>query len=134
VGAVTVSVLVVDVVAVVADSVLVTVAVFDVLVLLEAAVAAWAVVVVFGVVGGDDVVVVVGVVCEEDSAAAVWLFVRDGLLVICGRVLERLLAMLDAPPEPHPATGTVRIPTSAVLNSIDRSRRLTLSALSLSGI
>jgi hypothetical protein len=135
--AVTVSVLVVDLVAVVADSVLVTVAVFDVAVLLEvAAVAASAVVVVFGVVGGADAVVVVGVVCDEDSAVVVWLFVpvvveADAsvgeagrlalavLLVICVRVFEMLLAMLDALPEPHPATGTVRMPTSAVLNSID---------------
>ena len=153
VGAVTVSVLVVDLVAVVADSVLATVAVFDVAVLLEVAVAALAaaaVVVVFAVAGGADAVVVVGVVCE-DSAVVVWLFVRVVveadvsagdvgrltlvvLLVICVRVFEMLLAMVDALPEPHPATGTVRIPTSAVLNSIDRARRLTLIALSLSRI
>jgi len=154
VGAVTVSVLVVDFVAVVADSVLVTVAVFDVAVLLEVAVpalAAAAVVVVFAVAGGADAVVVVGVVCDEDSAVVVWLFVRVVveadvsvgeagrltlvvLLVICVRVFEMLLAMLDAPPEPHRATGIVRIPTSAVLNSIERTRPLTLIALSLSGI
>ena len=158
VGAVTVSVLVVDVVVVAADSVLATVAVFDVAVLLDVAVAAVAVadsavVVVFGVVGGADAVVVavVGVVCDEDSAVVVWLFVRvvveadvsagavgrltlAVLLVICVRVFEMLLAMVDAPPEPHPATGTVRIPRSAVLNSIDRTRQLTLIALSLAGI
>jgi hypothetical protein len=146
-----VSVVVVDRVAVVADSVLVTVAVFGVAVLLEVAVAALAtaaVVVVFVVVGGAGaVVVVVGVVCEEDSAVVVWLFVRVVveadvcvgevgrlalvvLLVICVRVF----AMLDAPPEPNPATGTVRISASAVLNSIDRTRPLTPIAISLSGI
>ena len=128
VGAVSVLVSVVDVVAVVGDSVLVTVAVFDVAVLV--AVAACAVVVVFAVVGGAEAVVVVGFVSEEDFAV-VWLFV---LLVICVRVFEMLLAMLDAPPEPHPATETVRVPTSAVLNSIDRTRRLTLIALSVPGI
>jgi hypothetical protein len=152
VGAVSVLVLVVDFVSVVADSVLVTVAVFDVSVLLEVvAVAAWALVVVFGVVGGEDAVLVVGVVCGEDFAVVVWLFVRVVveadvsvgevgwltlvvLLVICVRVFEMLLAMLDAPPEPHPATGTVRIPTSAVLNSIDRTGPLTHIVLGLSGI
>jgi hypothetical protein len=129
VGAASVLVLVVDVVALVADSVLVTVAVFDVLVLLEpVAVAACAVVVVFAVVGGAEAVVVVGFVSEEDVAVVVWLFV---LLVICVRVFEMLLVMLDAPPEPHPATETVRVPTSVVLNSIDRTRRLTLIALSV---
>jgi hypothetical protein len=146
-------VLVVDVVAVVADSVLVTVGVFDVPVWLEVAVAAVAVsaVVVFAVAGGADAVVVVGVVCDEDPAVVAWLFVRvvveaDGsagevgtltlavLLVICVRVFEMLLAMLDAPPEPHPATGTVRMVTSAVFNSIDRTGPLTPIALNRSGI
>ena len=147
-GAVTVSVLVVDLVAVVADSVLVTVTVFDVAVLLEVApVAASAVVVVFGVVGGADAVVVVGVVCDEDSAVVVWLFVRvvveaDAsvgeagrlalavLLVIWVRVFEMPLAMLDAPPEPHPATGTVRMPDERGLEQ-HRPPPLTLIALGL---
>jgi hypothetical protein len=151
VGAVTVSVVVVDRVAGVADSVFVTVAVFDVAVLLEVAVAALAaaaLVVVFAVVGGAGaVVVVVGIVCDEDFAVVVWLFVRVAveadvcvgevgtltlavLLVICVRVFEMLLAMLDAPPEPHPATGIARTPTSAVLNSTDRTRPLTRIAIS----
>jgi hypothetical protein len=41
------------------------------------------------------------------------------LLVICVRVFERLLAMLDAPPEPHPAARTARAPASATRTNVD---------------
>ena len=85
------------------------------------AVAASALVVVLGVVCVADEVVAVGIVWGG-FAVVVWLFVRvvveadvsageaGGvtlvvLLVICVRVFEMLLAMLDAPPEPHPLEG-----------------------------
>ena len=41
------------------------------------------------------------------------------LLVICVRVFEMLLAMPDAPPEPHPATRTARALMNVNLTSID---------------
>jgi hypothetical protein len=102
-----VAVTVVDRVGVVADSVLVTVFVVEAAVVLEVSVAAVAVLAL--------VVVLVGVVGDADPVV-VWLAV---LLVICVRLFEMLLAMLDAPPEPHPATRTARALMNANLTSID---------------
>ncbi len=101
-------------VGVVADSVLVTVFAAGVAVVLEVAVAAVAV---------SALVVVVEVVCDADCVAAVGVVSLGAvggltlvvLLVICVSVLEMLLAMLDAPPEPHPAIRTVTMPASAIL-------------------
>ena len=86
----TVSVFVVDRVVVVADSVVVTVFVRDVDVVLVVSAAAVAVVL---------LVVVAGAVCDGDPVVVV--------RVICVSVFEMLLAMLEAPPEPHPATRTL---------------------------
>jgi hypothetical protein len=126
---------------VVADLVVVTVFVVEVevavvvVVVSEAAVAVCALEVVVGVVCDVAVVVVVGVVCGADSAAVVWLSVGAVvddevavgavgrltlavLLVICVSVFEMLLAMLDAPPDPHPATTTAKRPATAALRLI----------------
>lgn len=92
-------------VGVVADSVLVV----EVAAVLEVAVAAFAVTALV-------VEVVVSVVAAGPLTLAV-------LLVICVRVFERLLAMLDAPPEPQPATRTATTPASAIL-SIGRADEL----------
>jgi hypothetical protein len=94
---VTVSVFVVDRVVVVADSVVVTVFVREVAVVVDVSAAAVAVVL---------LVVVAGAVCDADPV-----FVA---LVICVSVFEMLLAMLEAPPEPHPATRLVTTQSPAM--------------------
>jgi hypothetical protein len=93
---VTVSVFVDDRVVVVADSVVVTVFVreVDVVDVLAAAVAVLL------------LVVVTGAVCDADPVVAA--------LVICVSVFEMLLAMLEAPPEPHPATRLVTTQSPAM--------------------
>jgi hypothetical protein len=107
---VVVAVVVVDRVGVVADWVLVTVFVVEAAVVLEVAAAAVAVL----------ALVVVSAGAVGELALAV-------LLVICVRVFERLLAMLDAPPEPHPAARTARAPMNANLTRIDCTAAMTLT-------
>jgi hypothetical protein len=109
---VTVSVVVVECVEVVADAVVVTVFVLEVGVVVVVSEAAVAV---------SALVFVVGVVCEIDCA----------VLVICVRVFEMLLAMPDAPPEPHPAVRTVTMPASAIRYIIERSRALPRTLVTL---
>lgn len=102
-----VSVFVVDRVVVVADSVVVTVFVRDVAVVVVVSAAAVAVVLLV-VVAGVVVVASDGVVVEADvSVGALGRLTLAVLLVICVSVFEMLLAMLEAPPEPHPATSIV---------------------------
>ncbi len=113
-----VSVFVVDRVVVVADSVVVTVFVRDVAVVVVVSAAAVAVVLLVVVAGVVVVLLVVvagvvvvasdGVVVEADvSVGALGRLTLAVLLVICVSVFEMLLAMLEAPPEPHPATSIV---------------------------
>jgi hypothetical protein len=54
-----------------------------------------------------------------DVVGAVGRLTLAVLLVICVRVFERLLAMLDAPPEPHPAARTARAPANATRTNVD---------------
>ena len=60
------------------------------------------------------------VVEVEVSVGAVGRLTLAVLLVICVSVFEMLLAMLDAPPEPHPA---VTRPTRTAAVTFSRSER-----------
>jgi hypothetical protein len=62
--------------------------------------------------------VVVDVVTVGVDVGAVGRLTLAVLLVICVSVFEMLLAMLDAPPEPHPAIRTPSRPASAILTAL----------------
>ena len=58
--------------------------------------------------------------------AAVWVGAVGGLtlvvlLVICASVVETLLAMLDAPPDPQPAVSMPSMPATVTASSSDRA-------------
>jgi hypothetical protein len=56
----------------------------------------------------------------EVSVGAVGRLTLAVLLVTCVRVFEMLLAMLDAPPDPHPATRMVTRPAAVIFNGSGR--------------
>ena len=107
-------------VGVVADSVVVTVWVFDVVVGAAAAVAVFDFVVLLGSVWDVDSDVVVSLEACVVVVGALTLVVVGAFAVRLFSCCVRLVAMLWPVPEPHPATTIARNPTSATWESTDR--------------
>lgn len=114
------AVTVVERVGVVADSVVVTVWVFDVVAGAAAAVAVFDFVVLLGTVWDVDSDVVVSLEVCVVVVGALTLVVVGALAVRLFSCCVRLVAMLWPVPEPHPATTIARSPTSATWESTDR--------------